>query len=181
IYGDISTNSDINATVDNQFVVRAQNMWFGTTSSPTSTSGRFLETSTGAYLSTGGTWSNSSSRALKTNFAPVNARAVLQQVLQLPIQTWNYKAEDAKVRHIGAISQDFRQVFGFGDSAESIATVDADGVAMAAIQGLHEELKDRDARIERLEQQAKQQRGLIDGLRKLLCAQTPRAEVCQRQ
>jgi len=180
VYGDNSDPNAVSATANHQFVVRAQYMWFGTNNSVTATSGRFLETSTGAYLTTGGTWTNSSSRALKTNFAPVNARATLQKVLQLPIQTWSYKAEGASVRHIGAISQDFNRLFGFGDSAETIATVDADGVAMAAIQGLHEELKDRDARIERLEQQSKEQQALIDGLRKLLCAQTPRAEVCQR-
>ncbi len=180
VYGDNSDPNAVSATANHQFVVRAQQMWFGTNNSVTATSGRFLETSTGAYLTTGGTWTNSSSRALKTGFAPVNARATLQKVLQLPIQTWSYKTEGANVRHIGAISQDFNRLFGFGDSAETIATVDADGVAMAAIQGLHEELKDRDARIERLEQQSKEQQALIDGLRKLLCAQTPRAEVCQR-
>jgi hypothetical protein len=187
IYGDLSTTSDISAIVDNQFIVRAQQFWFGTNNNVTSTSGRFLETSTGAYLTTGGTWTNSSSRALKTNFATVNPRDVLQKVMQLPIQTWNYKAEDARVRHIGAISQDFNRLFGFGDSAETISTVDADGVALAAIQGLHEELKDRDARLEQqqqelgqLKQQVKQQQALIDGLRKLLCAQNPQAEVCQK-
>ncbi|HMX26863.1 MAG TPA: tail fiber domain-containing protein, partial [Blastocatellia bacterium] len=180
IFGDLSTTSDINATRDNQFVVRAQQMWFGTNNNVTSNTGRFLETSTGAYLTTGGAWTNSSSRALKTNFTAVNSRDVLRKVLQLPIQTWNYKAEDAKVRHIGAISQDFHGLFGFGDSAETISTVDADGVALAAIQGLHEELKDRDAKIERLERQLKGQQALIDGLRKLLCAQNPQADVCRK-
>ncbi len=186
VYGDGSTTDTISATQHNQFVVRAQNMWFGIDNNVTATAGRFLETSTGAYLTTGGTWTNSSSRALKTNFAPINARAVLQQVLQLPIQTWNYKAEDAKVRHIGAISQDFHQLFGFGDSAESIATVDADGVALAAIQGLHEELQDRDAKLAQqqqelgqLKQQIKAQQAMIDGLRQLICAQQPQAEVCK--
>ncbi len=179
VYGDFSTVSAISATASNQFVVRAQNMWFGTNNSVTNTSGRFLETSTGAYLTTGGTCTNSSSRALKTNFAAINPREVLRKVIQLPIQTWSYKAEGASVRHIGAISQDFNRLFGFGDSAETISTVDADGVALAAIQGLHEELKDRDVRIERLEQQAKQQQSVIDGMRKLLCAHNPQADVCQ--
>jgi trimeric autotransporter adhesin len=180
VYGDFSILSNVSALADNQFVVRAQQLWFGTNNSVTATSGRFLETSTGAYLTTGGTWTNSSSRALKTNFAPVNSRDVLHRVLRLPLQTWNYKAEDGKVRHIGAVSQDFHRLFGYGDSVESIATVDADGVALAAIQGLHEELKDRDAKLEQLQQQLKQQQAAIDGLRKLVCAQSPQAEVCQK-
>lgn len=186
VYGDNTgtPNSNISANAPNQFVVRAQNMWFGQNNSVTATAGRFLETSTGAYLTTGGTWTNSSSRTLKTNFAPVNSRDVLRKVLQLPIQTWNYKSENANTRHIGAVSQDFHQFFKFGDSEESIATVDADGVALAAIQGLNEELndelKDRDAKINRLEEQVKQQQALVEAMRKMLCQQNPQTEICKR-
>ena len=42
------------------------------------------------------------------------------------------------------MAQDFHAVFGLGDSDTGITTVDADGVALAAIQGLVEELKERD-------------------------------------
>ncbi|MDQ4122235.1 MAG: tail fiber domain-containing protein [Acidobacteriota bacterium] len=184
VFGDASlSNGTINATAPNQFVVRAQRIWLGTNSSVTATQGYFLETSTGAGLTTGGAWFNSSSRELKTNFAPVNSRDVLRKVLQLPIQTWNYKSENPSTRHIGAMSQDFHQFFKFGDSEESIATVDADGVALAAIQGLNEELKDelkdRDAKIKRLEEQVKQQQVLVDAMRKMLCQQSSEAEICK--
>ena len=120
---------------------------------------------------------------MKTNFAPVNSRDVLRKVLELPIQTWNYKSENADTRHIGAMSQDFHKAFQLGDSAESIATVDADGVALAAIQGLNEELKDelkdRDVKINWLEEQVKQQQVLLDAMRKMLCRQNPQTDICK--
>ncbi len=47
-------------------------------------------------------------------------------------------------RHIGAMAQDFHQAFRVGADAEHLPAVDTAGVAFAAIQGLHEELKDRD-------------------------------------
>ena len=38
------------------------------------------------------------------------------------------------------MAQDFRAAFGVGDSDQTITTVDADGVALAAIQGLNQKL-----------------------------------------
>jgi hypothetical protein len=51
------------------------------------------------------------------------------------------------------MSQDFFkafQSFGVGDSETSINSVDAQGVAFAAIQGLHQIVKEKDAEIARL-------------------------------
>jgi hypothetical protein len=56
---------------------------------------------------------------------------------------------------MGPVAQDFRAAFGLGDSDKTITTVDADGVALAAIQGLNQkleaELRAKDERINRLE------------------------------
>ena len=43
-----------------------------------------------------------------------------------------------------------RDLLGVGPDDKHIATVDADGVALAAIQGLHSMVKERDAEIEEL-------------------------------
>lgn len=77
-----------------------------------------------------------SARAAKEGFAPVDAAAVLAKVAELPIATWAYTNSQG-VRHLGPVAEDFRAAFALGDSAQHIATVDADGVALAAIQGLH--------------------------------------------
>ena len=91
-----------------------------------------------------------SDRAVKTAIASINPRNVLAKVLAMPITSWAYKTDD-KTRHIGPMAQDFHKAFGVGGSDTSIATVDADGVALAAIQGLHQMVKDKDAKIVALE------------------------------
>ena len=68
----------------------------------------------------------------------------------MPITSWAYKTDNT-TRHIGPMAQDFHKAFGLGGSDKSIATVDADGVALAAIQGLHQMMKDKDAKIGTLE------------------------------
>jgi hypothetical protein len=108
-------------------------------------------------LRVNGTFVSASDRNQKENFAPVNPRQVLEKVAALPISQWNYK-NDPDSRHLGPMSQDFHAAFGVGPDDKHIATVDADGVALAAIQGLNEKveaqssaLRERDARIAHLE------------------------------
>jgi hypothetical protein len=83
-----------------------------------------------------------SDRNAKEHFTPVDVRAVLEAVASLPITTWNYKTQDDAVRHMGPMAQDFHAAFGLGVSDRLIDTIDPDGVALAAIQGLHEVLAD---------------------------------------
>jgi hypothetical protein len=49
------------------------------------------------------------------------------------------------------MAQDFYAAFGVGEDETHISTVDADGVALAAIQGLYQSLQEKDARIATLE------------------------------
>jgi hypothetical protein len=128
--------SSVKAVTNNQFVVRATRFWFGNNNNVTASIGKFIETSTGAFLSTGGAWVNSSDVNRKANFSPVDGEETLTKLVTLPIQTWNYRDEEASVRHVGPTAQDFRAAFGLGASETSIATVDADGVSLAAIQAL---------------------------------------------
>jgi uncharacterized protein (DUF3084 family) len=48
---------------------------------------------------------------------------------------------------MGPTAQDVHAAFGLGDSDKAITTIDADGIALAAIQGLHRQLKDKDEAI----------------------------------
>ncbi len=61
----------------------------------------------------------------------------------MPISTWNYKAQDDSIRHMGPMAQDFNAAFGLGVSDKLIDTIDPDGVALAAIQGLNETMVER--------------------------------------
>jgi hypothetical protein len=100
------------------------------------------------------TFVSTSDRNAKTAFAPIDAAGVLRKVAALPIGTWSYRTSPA-VRHVGPTSQDFQAAFGLGNDDKGIATVDADGVALAAIQGLNAKLEQalaiRDRRIAELE------------------------------
>ena len=95
--------------------------------------------SNGAHLTAGGAWTNSSDRNLKTGFIAVDAKNVLEKVAALPITTWSYKNESSDVRHIGPMAQDFYDTFKLGSDDKSISTVDASGVALAAIKALKAE------------------------------------------
>jgi len=106
---------------------------------------------TGVSLAAGsGTWTSLSDRNAKENFELVDGTAILAKVAAMPVMTWNYKTQKAGIRHIGPMAQDFKKAFGIGETDTGITTVDADGVALAAIQGLIEELKARDKTIEEL-------------------------------
>ena len=93
----------------------------------------------------------SSDRNLKENFSPVSPREVLDKVAALPITHWNFK-DDAGTKHVGPMAQDFYAAFGVGPDDKHIATVDADGVALAAIQGLNQKLTEKDVEIQELKQ-----------------------------
>ena len=78
----------------------------------------------------------SSDRHIKENFAKVNRASVLDRLAGIPISKWNFIGDDGVV-HMGPMAQDFYAAFGLGTDDKHISTVDADGVAFAAIQELN--------------------------------------------
>jgi hypothetical protein len=86
---------------------------------------------------TGGanSWTGVSSRSVKVDVEPVDPAEVLESLASVPMFTWRMPAESEEVRHMGPMAEDFRDAYGLGASPTGIATVDADGVALAAIQG----------------------------------------------
>jgi len=103
---------------------------------------------TGATLAAGsGSWSTLSDRDAKANFNAVDGQAILSRLAALPIATWNYKAQPDSVRHMGPTAQDFREAFGLGEDERHISTVDAQGVALAAIQALYETVTEQNQQI----------------------------------
>lgn len=81
-----------------------------------------------------------SDRNKKENFAEIDVHEVLDRVSQLEITTWNYTSSPTSVRHLGPMAQDFQAAFGIGGTDKAIFQVDADGVALASIQALDDEL-----------------------------------------
>jgi hypothetical protein len=110
-----------------------------------------ISTSTGAYLSTTGIWTNASDVNLKHRFEAVSGEDVLARLRRLPITRWSYKADGKSVRHIGPMAQDFYAAFGVGSDDVTIGTVDADGVALAGVSALEARTRSQETRIKALE------------------------------
>lgn len=136
VFGDESYNGWAKAQMDNHFVVRAKKFWLGTNDAVTATANRLIETSAGAYLSTGGAWVSSSDSAKKHRWEDVDGETILGRLSAMPVRSWSYREEGDSVRHLGPTAQDFRAAFGLGDTEKAIATVDADGVSLAGIKAL---------------------------------------------
>jgi flagellin-like hook-associated protein FlgL len=98
-------------------------------------------------------WTTTSSRAVKTNIDPVDPQDALAGVDSMEVATWEYESEGegAGTTHIGPMAEEFHDAFDVGSSDEHINSINADGVALAAIQGLSAELDERDEHIADLE------------------------------
>jgi len=145
VWSDSSSTTQFGSTVANQFNVRAAGgVRFATTSAGT----------VGAQLAAGATaWSVLSDRTQKKDFAPVDGREVLRKLDGVPVQAWRYKWDEAgSTPHLGPIAQEFKAAFYPGRDDKSISTLEFDGVELAAIQGLHALVKEKDVRITALEQ-----------------------------
>ncbi len=146
VWGD-ATDADVTCSNDNRAIFRTSGGYYIYTNSGLTS---------GMYLSSGGSsWNAVSNRALKENFAPVDTLALLERLAAIPITTWNYKAQDPAIRHIGPMADDFNAlVDGLGgEGADYINSLDADGVSLAAIQGLYQVVQEKDAQIADLQSQ----------------------------
>ncbi len=94
-----------------------------------------------------------SDRNVKRDIEPVDEQAVLETLATVPVSSWSYKSDDPAIRHVGPMAQDFYAAFGLGGTDRAYNSIDAHGVALAAIKALYERVQAQDARIERLEQE----------------------------
>jgi hypothetical protein len=108
-------------------------------------------------------FNTTSARAKKQSVSPVSPESVLDGVTDLEVSTWEFTDTDDG-RHMGPMAGAFAEAFELGDDDESIASVDADGVALAAIQGLADRLESKDDRIDELESENEALRARLDDL-----------------
>jgi hypothetical protein len=126
--------------------------------------GKVINVYNGAYLSEGGAWTDTSDRNAKEKFEPVDSKEILERVTNLPLTSWSYRSESNSVRHLGPVAQDFHEAFGLGADDKHIAGLDSSGVALAAIQGLSQELKAKQTEIDQLKQRLEALERRLDGL-----------------
>lgn len=100
---------------------------------------------------------------------PVDPQEVLDRVESLDVYAWGASAERTSgVEHLAPPAEEFYDVFDVGESADRIAAGDADGVALAAIQGLNERVAEQARLIERQRASIDEQRDDIETLRERL-------------
>jgi hypothetical protein len=134
MFGDASTSSTVFALAPNSFTSRAAGgYWLYSNAALTS----------GVTLAPGGSgWGVISDVNMKENFRELDDSELLAKIARMPIREWNYKTQDATIRHMGPTAQDFHAAFGLGEDQLRINTVDADGVALAAVRALETRTRD---------------------------------------
>jgi hypothetical protein len=157
---------------DNQVVMRADGGYFLYSIG----SGAF-----GAQLLHGSSsWTTFSDRNGKEHIRPTDPRLVLATLVAVPVSTWNWKSQEASIRHMGPMAQDFYAAFGLGETDRGINTVDGQGVALAAIQGLNAKVEERlaakDAEIGTLREEVAELRRALEVL---ISRATPEGRVAQ--
>jgi hypothetical protein len=164
VWGD-STNAEVICNTVDQFKARASGGFVFYTNSGMSS---------GAHLSSGGgSWSSLSDRNMKENFEDVDTQALLETLAQVEITTWNYISQEDSIRHIGPMAQDFYAAFGVGEDETHITTIDADGVALAAIQGLYAENQELYAENQELRAQVNDLESRLTTLEGVITASNP--------
>jgi hypothetical protein len=109
-----------------------------------------------------GTLTELSDKNAKENITSIKPVDVLSKVLDLPLSTWNYI--DSEETHLGPMAQDFHAAFGLNGSDVGITSIDTSGVALGAIQGLHQVIETKDARINELEKKLADQDARLKAL-----------------
>jgi hypothetical protein len=124
---------------------------------------------------------NASDRNVKENFESIDTSEILDKLLALPITRWNFKQQDASVKYVGPMAQDFHAAFGLGGTDDRVIhATNAQGVTIAALQGLNAKLEDKcqalqaevadmksrmAAMEQRMEEQARLQQALLEQTR----------------
>jgi hypothetical protein len=119
-----------------------------------------VDTYIATNLTLAGILTENSDRDAKHAVQAVDTAEILAKLDTLPISTWRFD-HDPDVTHMGPMAQDFYATFGLGHGERTISAVDRDGVALAAIQALHDLVRARDTEIAALEARLATIEGLL--------------------
>lgn len=120
----------------------------------------------GAYLTSGGTWTNASSILFKEDFSELDTKEVLNKISALNISRWRYKETDEY--HIGPVAEEFHALFNVGSDEQHLSTIDPSGVALAGIQELTKTVQEQKIVIEKQNDELKKLKEQVDALTKAL-------------
>jgi hypothetical protein len=107
-----------------------------------------LEMASGAYVSAGGVWTNSSSRDKKENIALLPAETATSALMALQPVVFNYRVESGE-EYVGFIAEDVPALVAVGDR-DALSSMDIVAVLTRVVQEQHNKIKELEARLDAL-------------------------------
>ena len=114
---------------------------------PSGGSDAFTLTPSGDATAAGALLQNADPAATESR-APVDGNQMLERIIDLPVESFEYADDESDARHVGPSGADFRAAFGLGASDATVAPGDIGGVTLAAIQALARNAAASDARVD---------------------------------
>lgn len=108
-----------------------------------------LDTATGAHLTTGGVWTNASSRELKEKITNLSENIAINALKALVPVTYIYKAEPGET-YVGFIAEDVPSLVATNDR-KSLAPMDIVAVLTKVVQIQGNKIKQLNTRLEKIE------------------------------
>jgi endosialidase-like protein len=105
-----------------------------------------IEMASGAYVSAGGVWTNSSSREKKDNIIALTPEEALAALVALEPVRFNYK-QDASEEYVGFIAEDVPALLASSDRS-SLSTMDIVAVLTRVVQEQQQKISELEARLD---------------------------------
>ena len=110
-----------------------------------------LQLASGAHVTAGGVWTNSSSRERKENIAELTVEEALAALVALQPVQYNYR-NDAQETYVGFIAEDVPDLVAMGDR-QGLSAMDIVAVLTKVVQEQQQQIESLEARLEeKLEQ-----------------------------
>ena len=102
-------------------------------------------------IPTNGTaWTTPSERRLKENIVELDPSDILSRIETLPIYEYNYIGTDSNMKCRGPMAEEWHSTFPSSKNKQGIDTQDLDGIALASIKGLIQEVRNTQEMINEL-------------------------------
>ncbi len=105
-----------------------------------------IEMASGAYISTGGVWTDSSSREKKENIIELSPEEALAALAKLEPVTFNYKQEDQE-QYVGFIAEDVPELVASSDRT-GLSAMDIVAVLTRVVQIQQQQIAELESRLE---------------------------------
>jgi endosialidase-like protein len=117
------------------------------------TTGNVITAANGAFLSSGGTWTNASSRSYKKDVVDLDANEALAAVKQLDPVKFRYQAEPGQ-QHVGFIAEDVPELVAMNDR-RSLSSMDIVAVLTKVVQEQQKMIEQLSAQLAELKHEKK--------------------------